>query len=155
MNSSTSKSFPYRLIKNSALCLFVAISSCGCRKILSSAGPSHLWPKYIQREGDLAWTNQGCCENRTHQSKAISDYQIGFIYGHYQTAYNQIQPAGPCVYQNPPVPKRIAKRSLNSRSPEMIAGYQHGSHIAASSTIGGFLPGEGPLPGVSRVYVRR
>ena len=145
----------FRLTVVCLFCASICIFQVGCRKTLSSAGPSRLWPKYIQRQSDLAWTEQGFCESARHVACKTSDYQAGFNQGFYETAYHRIQPAGPCDYQNPPIPSRIAKRLQHTTSPAVIQGYHHGSHIASASTIAGFHPGDAPLPGVSRVYTKR
>jgi len=149
------KTVSFRSFAMSALYLLIVIPNIGCRKTLSSAGPSRLWPKYIQRQSDLALTNQGYCDLPSHLAKHTSDYQAGFNQGFYEAGYSRIQPAGPCNYQSPPVPSHIAKRVRHSGSPETADGYQHGDQIASTSVIGGFRPQEGPLPGVSRVYEKR
>jgi hypothetical protein len=133
----------------------ICILQTGCRKTLSSAGPSRLWPKYIQRQSDIAWKDQGFCETHGHLACQTSDYQAGFSKGFYNTAYHRIQPDGPCTYQPPPFPSRIGKRTQNLTSPAMVQGYQNGSHVASSSTIAGIHPGDAPLPGVSRVYSKQ
>lgn len=152
---SISKNLSIRIAVAGLFCASICLTFAGCRKTLSNAGPSRLWPKYIQRQGDLAWTQQGYCEPPSHLARKTSDYQMGFNQGFYETAYCRIQPAGPGIYQPPPIPSRIAKRLEHSNSPAVLQGYHHGSHIASTATIAGFHPGDGPLLGVSRVYTKR
>ena len=145
----------FRFAAVGLFCASICIFQVGCRKTLSSAGPSRLWPKYIQRQSDLASTEQGFCESGRHVASKTNDFQAGFNQGFYETAYHRIQPDGPGAYQNPPIPSRIAKRLQHTTSPVVLQGYYHGSHIVSASTIAGFHPSDAPLPGVSRVYTKR
>ena len=152
---STRKDLTTRITVAVLFCASICICPVGCRKTLSNAGPSRLWPKYIQRQGDLAGSQQGYCEHPSHLARKTTDHQIGFNQGFYETAYCRIQPAGPGIYQPQPVPNRVAKRLHNSNSPAVLQGYHHGSDIASASTLAGFHPGDTPLPGVSRVYTKQ